>query len=66
MSTKRKRKPKPLPRLAFTVAEWAQMTGLGRATVYRQMQAGKLRFVQFGGARRIPADEQRRLGLLTA
>jgi excisionase family DNA binding protein len=56
----------PLARIAFTVNEWCGITGLSRPTVYRQMQSGALRYVQFGRTRRIPAEEQQRLGFVTA
>jgi excisionase family DNA binding protein len=58
-----------LPRLAYTVTEWCQLTGQSRATVYRQMKAGKLKFVTLGDCdsdRRIPAEEAVRLGLVAA
>jgi excisionase family DNA binding protein len=40
------------------------MVGCGRATIYRLLKLGKLRSVQVGGLRRIPADEAQRLGLI--
>jgi len=51
-----------LPRLAYSVAEWSQMTGLSRPTIYRMMAAGELRYSQIRGIRRIPATEAERLG----
>jgi excisionase family DNA binding protein len=53
----------PLRRIAYTVGEWSQITGLSRPTIYRMMARGELRFVQFGRTRRIPAEEKVRLGL---
>jgi excisionase family DNA binding protein len=52
-----------LPRSAYTIAEWASITATSKALVYRQMQAGELRFVQLRGTRRVPASELTRLGL---
>jgi excisionase family DNA binding protein len=49
--------------ICFTVSEWVSATGLSKPSVYRMMQDGRLRFVQFGRTRRIPATEQARLGL---
>jgi excisionase family DNA binding protein len=56
----------PLRRIAYTVGEWSEITGLSRPTIYRMMSDGRLRFVQFGRTRRIPAEEQIRLGLVSA
>ena len=52
-------------RVCLTVSEWSESTGLSKATTYRMMQDGRLRFVQFGRTRRIPTEEQARLGLVT-
>jgi predicted site-specific integrase-resolvase len=55
-----------LPRIAYSVNEWCRMTGQSRASVYRQMKNGKLRFVTMNERiRRIPAEEGQRLGLVT-
>jgi excisionase family DNA binding protein len=53
-------------RVCLTVSEWSESTGLSKATTYRMMQDGRLRYVQFGRTRRIPTEEQSRLGLITA
>ena len=55
-----------MARVAYTVSEWAEATRLSKATTYRMMADGRLRYVQIGRTRRIPAEEQRRLGLSTA
>ena len=55
-----------LGRVCLTVREWSETTGLSKATTYRMMADGRLRFVQFGRTRRIPTEEQSRLGLVTA
>jgi excisionase family DNA binding protein len=56
---------KPLQLLAYTVAEWCAATKLSRQTVYRMMADGRLRFVQIGTIRRIPASEAVRLGFVS-
>jgi excisionase family DNA binding protein len=54
-----------LPRLAYTINEWARLTKQSRATIYRQMADGRLRYVSLGERiRRIPASESERLGLV--
>jgi excisionase family DNA binding protein len=62
---RRRRERLPVERIAYTVAEWAQATRQSKPTIYRQMQRGQLRYVQFGRVRRIPVSEQDRLGLGT-
>jgi excisionase family DNA binding protein len=55
-----------LPRLAYTIDEWCRITQQSRATIYRQMADGRLRYVVLGERiRRIPASEGERLGLVT-
>jgi excisionase family DNA binding protein len=56
---------KPLPRIAYTVTEWCEITGLSKPTSYRMMADGRLRFVQIGATRRIPAEEKVRLGFVS-
>jgi excisionase family DNA binding protein len=63
---RRRRARRSIPRVALTVTEWTEATGLSVATTYRLMAAGKLRFTQFGRTRRIPVEEQVRLGLISA
>jgi len=50
-------------RVCFSPDELAEATGLSRQTLYRMMKDGRLRYVQFGCTRRIPATELTRLGL---
>lgn len=50
-----------IPRLAFSLAEVEVSTGLSRATLYRLVDAGKLRTVQHGRRRLVPASELERL-----
>lgn len=45
-----------LPQALYTVPEATQVLRLSRAELYNQMRAGRLRFVQIGRARRIPAS----------
>jgi excisionase family DNA binding protein len=52
-------------RIAYSISEWAELVGLSKATVYRMMADGRLRFVQIGDVRRIPAEENTRLGLVS-
>ena len=56
----------PLPRVAYSVTEWSEITGTSRPTVYRQMDAGELRYVLIRKMRRIPASELVRLKLTAA
>jgi excisionase family DNA binding protein len=59
---KRTRRPQlPLARLAYSITEWSELTNTSKPTIYRQMNAGELRFVQVRGVRRIPAAESVRL-----
>jgi excisionase family DNA binding protein len=52
----------PLPRVALTINEFAAATGISRASLYRMMIDGQLRYVQLGERfRRIPATEIKRL-----
>jgi hypothetical protein len=60
----RPRKARPLRRLADTITQFHERTGISRAKIWRDMAAGKLKFVQPtpGGVRRIPYSEYARLG----
>jgi excisionase family DNA binding protein len=62
----RPRGSKPMSRVALTVSEWCESTGISRPTAYRMMADGTLRFVQIRGTRRIPADESVRLGFVSS
>jgi excisionase family DNA binding protein len=60
---KRTRKPRaPLPRVAYSLQEWSEITCTSKPTIYRQMGTGELRYVQVRKMRRIPATELSRLG----
>jgi excisionase family DNA binding protein len=48
-------------RLYHTPDEFAERAGIGRATVWRLMKNGRLRYARFGRARRIPVSEYERL-----
>jgi predicted DNA-binding transcriptional regulator AlpA len=50
-----------IPRLAFSIAETEVASGLSRSSLYRLMLAGKLRTVQLGRRRVVPAAELARL-----
>jgi excisionase family DNA binding protein len=55
----------PIARICVSIAEFCEATGISRPTVYRMMNAGKLRFVQVGARmRKIPTTEFARLGLI--
>ena len=55
----------PIPRVAYTIDEFAKATNISRPTIYRMMKDGQLRFVQLSERfRRIPASEFARLGLI--
>jgi excisionase family DNA binding protein len=62
---RRRRSARRIERVCLTVSEWSESTGLSRPTIYRMMKNGELRYVQFGRTRRIPIEEQSRLGLVT-
>ena len=49
------------PKFGFSIAETEVASGLSRATLYRLVAAGKLRTVQHGRRRIVPADEIARL-----
>jgi len=51
---------KPLSKLLYTTAGAAEILELSRATVYKEIAAGRLRVVKIGAATRIPADELKR------
>lgn len=43
-------------KLLYTIPEAADLTGIGRTTLYGEITAGRLESVKIGRARRIPAD----------
>ena len=51
----------PPPRAAYAVDEFSHAIRLSKPTLYRMMSDGTLRYVRFGGVRRIPASELTRL-----
>jgi excisionase family DNA binding protein len=57
---------KPVSRLAYSVNEWCELVNISRASAYRMMADGRLRYVEIAGVRRIPAKENVRLGLEAA
>src|SRR4051812_33643177 len=61
---RRSRVRPPLPRVALTISEFAATTGISKASLYRMMLAGTLRYAQIGATRRIPVSEYTRLGLI--
>jgi excisionase family DNA binding protein len=46
--------------------KFCERTALSRATVWRMMRDGRLRYVKFGRVRRIPTSEYERLASETA
>ena len=48
-------------RLYDTPDEFARRAGISRATTWRLMKSGHLRYARFGRARRIPISEYERL-----
>lgn len=44
-------------RIAFSVAETAEATGLGRTTVYQLIRDGRLRSVKIGNRRLVRASD---------
>jgi excisionase family DNA binding protein len=49
-----------MDRLLYRIPEAAQMLGVSRAFLYREIAAGRLKTVKLGAATRIPAEELRR------
>ncbi|HEX5084074.1 MAG TPA: excisionase family DNA-binding protein [Blastocatellia bacterium] len=47
-------------RLAYSIREFAELTSLGRSTIIREINDGKLRAIKPRGRVLIPADEARR------
>lgn len=45
-----------MEKLLYRDTEAAELTGLGRSTIWKAMKDGELRSVKIGAARRIPAD----------
>lgn len=50
-----------MERLAYSVKEFCQLVGLGRATTYRRIKDGSLQVRRIGGRTLIPASEVARL-----
>jgi hypothetical protein len=46
----------PLPRQFFSVNEFADVTGICRASVYNGMRRGEIPFVELTGCRKIPVS----------
>lgn len=44
------------PRSFWTATELGKFLGIGRASAYRLMDSGEIRWHQFAGSRRIPID----------
>mgnify|MGYP001412545211 CR=1 FL=1 len=49
-------KTPPPEKLAYTIREFRQASGIGRTRIYDEIAAGRLRTVKFGRSRLIPAD----------
>lgn len=43
-------------KMLYTIPEAADLTGIGRTTLYGEITAGRLESIKIGRARRIPAD----------
>ena len=52
---------RPLTPLTYRIPDAVRVSGLGRTTLYRLMNAGKLRSIQVGGRRLIVAESLREL-----
>jgi excisionase family DNA binding protein len=46
-----------LPRRAFPLDEAGRLLGVSRASLYRQVEEGKLKFIRIGGRTLVPATE---------
>ncbi|WP_405051488.1 helix-turn-helix domain-containing protein [Silvimonas sp.] len=44
------------PKVSYSIREACQATSLSRSSIYVHLKAGRLRSVQVGGRRIIPAD----------
>lgn len=42
------------PKLAYTIAEFAQAVGISRSKAYQVVASGEVRSVRIGGVRRVP------------
>lgn len=51
-------------RLAWRLAEWMELTGTSRQTVWRQIKRGDLRVVYIGAMPMVPRAEAVRLGFI--
>jgi excisionase family DNA binding protein len=58
---RRKRRRQTSGDLFDTTDEFCRKAGISRATLWRMMRDGRLRFARFGRARRIPISEYERL-----
>ena len=58
---RRRRSSQAGERLYHSPDEFARRASISRATVWRLMREGKLRYARFGRARRIPVSEYERL-----
>jgi excisionase family DNA binding protein len=56
-----RRRPPTAASLYHSPDEFAERARIGRATVWRMMKQGRLRYARFGRARRIPVTEYQRL-----
>src|SRR5262245_7823969 len=56
-----RRRPPTAASLYHSPEEFAERARIGRATVWRMMKQGRLRYARFGRARRIPVTEYQRL-----
>lgn len=45
--------------VAYSIKKACEITSLGKTTLYRQAQLGKLRLVRIGGRTVVPADSLR-------
>jgi hypothetical protein len=61
---KKRGRPPKKRKIADRIHEYCERTGDSRATAYRKMASGHLRFIQEGPGctRKIPRSEYRRLG----
>lgn len=45
-----------MPRKLYRLAEALDVLGIGRTKAYEEMAAGRLRYIQYGSRRLIPAE----------
>jgi predicted site-specific integrase-resolvase len=56
MPRKSSKTPRPVERRGYNVSEWCEAFGRSRATAYKLMGEGRLKYADVGGRRFIPNE----------